>query len=71
MWLFETRMDSSLLGSSVHGIPRARILEWVAIPFSRMFSWPWDPTWVSYLFIFIHWLRQAGGTTYSDARENG
>ena len=22
-------------GSSVHGIPQARILEWVAIPFSR------------------------------------
>ena len=28
-------MDCSLLGSSVHGIPRKRILEWVAIPFSR------------------------------------
>ena len=27
--------DSSLPGSSVHGIPQARILEWVAIPFSR------------------------------------
>ena len=28
-------MDCSLLGSSVHGIFQARILEWVAIPFSR------------------------------------
>ena len=28
-------MDCSLLGSSVHGILQARILEWVAIPFSR------------------------------------
>ena len=28
-------MDGSLPGSSVHGIPQARILEWVAIPFSR------------------------------------
>ena len=28
-------MDSSLPGFSVHGIFRARILEWVAIPFSR------------------------------------
>ena len=28
-------MDCSLPGSSVHGIPQARILEWVAIPFSR------------------------------------
>ena len=28
-------MDCSLLGSSVHGILQARILEWVAVPFSR------------------------------------
>ena len=28
-------MDSSPPGSSVHGILQARILEWVAIPFSR------------------------------------
>ena len=28
-------MDYSPLGSSVHGILKARILEWVAIPFSR------------------------------------
>ena len=28
-------MDCSLLGSSVHGILQARILERVAIPFSR------------------------------------
>ena len=27
-------------GSSVHGIFQARILEWVAIPFSRGSSWP-------------------------------
>ena len=27
-------MDCSLLGSSVHGILQARILEWVAISFS-------------------------------------
>ena len=30
-------MDCSLLGSSVHGIPRAIILEWVAIPSPGMF----------------------------------
>ena len=29
------RMDYSPLGSSVRGILQARILEWVAIPFSR------------------------------------
>ena len=28
-------MDSSLLGSSIHGILQARILEWVAVPSSR------------------------------------
>ena len=28
-------MDYSLLCASVHGILQARILEWVAIPFSR------------------------------------
>ena len=34
-------------GSSVHGILQARILEWVAIPFSRGSSWLRDWTWVS------------------------
>ena len=34
-------------GSSVYGILRARILEWVAIPFSRGSSRPRDQTWVS------------------------
>ena len=33
-------MDHSLPGSSVHGIFQARILKWVAIPFSRGFSQP-------------------------------
>ena len=33
-------MDCSLPGSSVHGILQARILEWVAIPFSRGFPNP-------------------------------
>ena len=40
-------VDCSLPGSSVHGIPPERILEWVAIPFSRDSSWPRDRTWVS------------------------
>ena len=33
-------MDSNPLGSSVHGILQARILEWVAISFSRESSQP-------------------------------
>ena len=37
----------SPLGTSVHGILQARILEWVAIFFSRGSSWPRDRTWVS------------------------
>ena len=37
----------NLLGSSVHGIFQARVLEWVAIFFSRGSSWPRDWTWVS------------------------
>ena len=35
-------MDCSLPGSSVHGISQIRILEWVAIPFSRGSSLPRD-----------------------------
>ena len=35
-------MDSSLPDSSIHGILQARILEWVAIPFSRGSSRPRD-----------------------------
>ena len=40
-------MDCSLPGSSVHGILQARILEWVAISFSRGSSRPRDWTRVS------------------------
>ena len=39
--------DCSSPGSSVHGILQVRILEWVAIPFSRRSSWPRDRTQVS------------------------
>ena len=37
-------LDWSLRGFSVRGIFQARILEWVAIPFSRGSSWPRDWT---------------------------
>ena len=39
-------MDYSLQGSSVHGILQARILDWIAIPFSRRYSRPRDRTQV-------------------------
>ena len=40
-------MDYSPPGSSVHEISQARILEWVAIPFSRGSSQTRDGIWVS------------------------
>ena len=42
-------MDCSPPSSSVHGILQARILEWVAISFSRGSSWPRDRTQVSHI----------------------
>ena len=47
-------MDFSLLGSSVHGISQASILEWVAISFSRgsnpfLLHWQADSLLLSYL----------------------
>ena len=50
-------MDFSLPGSSVHGICQAKILEWVAISFSRESSWPRDWTHVSCIgrWILYHW----------------
>ena len=46
-------MDCSPPGSSLHGILQARILEWVAMPFSRRSSQPRDQTPVS--LRFLHW----------------
>ena len=40
-------MDYSPPGSPVHGILQARILKWVAIPFSKASFWPRDWTWFS------------------------
>ena len=42
-------MDCSLPGSSVHGLFQARVLESVAISFSRGSSQPRDWTWVSHI----------------------
>ena len=55
-------MDYNLPGSSVHGILQTRILEWVAIPFSRGSSRPRDGTQVSCIagrFITIWATREA------------
>ena len=55
-------MDCSLPGSSVHGILQARILEWVAISFSRGSSQPRDRTHISYVgkHILYHWVIREG-----------
>ena len=45
-------MDYSPPGSSVHGIPQARILEEVALPSSRLSPWPRDQSRASCL---LHW----------------
>ena len=42
-----TPLDCSPPGPSVHGILQVRILEWIAIPFSRGSFWPRDQTLLS------------------------
>ena len=42
-------MDCSPPGSFIHAISQTRILEWVAIPFSRGSSRPRDQTQVSFI----------------------
>ena len=55
--LFWDPMDCSSPGSSVHGILQARILEWVAIFFSRGSSQPRDGKRVSCIGrrVLYHW----------------
>ena len=48
-------MDCSLPGSSVHGISQARILEWVAIPFSRGSPQPRDQTCTPHVACVGRW----------------
>ena len=86
-WLFQSlshvqffAIPWTMPGSSVHGISQARILEWVAISFSRGSSWPRDQTHVSCIGrqILYHWATRdawregsggAGGTKIT-ARES-
>ena len=42
-------MDCSPPGGSSHGIFQTRMLEWVAIPYSRGSSWPRNWTWVCHI----------------------
>ena len=59
--------DCSPPGSSVHGIFRARILEWVAISFSRGSSLPRDPTHVFYISCIGRQVFFTTGTTWEAA----
>ena len=63
-------MDCSPPGSSVHEILQARILEWVAIPFSRGSSQPRDQTWV-YLHCrqILYHLSHQGSPSHIDKRK--
>ena len=47
----------SLSGFSAHGILQARILKWVAMPSSRVFSWPRGRTCISGRFFTAEPLR--------------
>ena len=61
-------MDCNLPGSSIHGILQARVLEWVAISFSRGSSQPRDLTRVSGIVgrLFTIWAtRENIQTVYS------
>ena len=53
-------MDCSLPGSSIIGIFQARILEWVAISFSRGSCPPRNQTWVSCITgrFFKNWVKR-------------
>ena len=65
-------MDCSPPDSSVREILQARILEWIAIPFSRGSSWPRDRTWISHIAgrFFTIWTInsvQFGGSVMSSS----
>ena len=62
LWLFCSPMDCSPPGSSDHGISQARILEQVAISFSRGSSQPKDQTWFSSIPSIDRWVLYCWAT---------
>ena len=65
VWLFVT-LWTVACQDSVHEILQARILQWIAIPFSRRASWPRDSAWVSCIaseFFTIWASKEADQTT--------
>ena len=65
-------MDCSLPCSSIHEIFQARVLEWIAISFSRGPSWPRDRTRVSCIVgrRFTVWATREVRYTYIPSRLN-
>ena len=61
-------MDCSLSGSSIHGIFQARVLEWVAISFSRRSSQPRDRTEVSCIVGRCFYCRSHQGSPINNLR---
>ena len=51
-------LNCSPLGASIHGILQARILEWVAIPFSKASFWPRDWTCLPHCRQILYRLTQ-------------
>ena len=53
-------MDYNLPDSAVHGIPQARILEWIAISLSKGSSWLRNQTLISYIarLILYNWANR-------------
>ena len=67
-------MDCSPPSSFVYGILQARLLEWVAIPFSRGSLQPWDRTQVSCIagrFFTVLAIREAQGVKRSYIKAAG
>ena len=64
-------VDCSPSGSSVHGILQARILEWVAIPFSRQSPWLRAQTLVSCIVVrfFNVWTTREAPYVRQSARQ--
>ena len=51
-------VDCSLPDSSVHGILKARILEWFTMPFSRGIFWTQESN--PHLLCLLHWHASLG-----------
>ena len=72
IWLLVTPLDCSSRGFSLRGIFQVKILEWVAISFSRGSSWPRDKTCISGVSCIgrqiIYQLYHLGGWPYQGTK---